>query len=197
METTAATPQTRLCRITHTTCTGLRILSLMALTLTLMSLTDVQGAAPPPVAPGETFGHQTHCFNMTPYEDELMLQVAQVAPASVKFYVGGVQWWGNGHYFIEAAGDGRVQDKRIDFSAVFFNHTPFGGGNRWGRFAASLHWPTLRGPWSLAITGDGRPGGEGSGTPYGIVGFLEPKPCSQLGTVPRGDPPNLALSPSK
>jgi hypothetical protein len=165
----------------------------------LLSLASAEAATAPRLALGETGGHETQCFQMTPYEDELALSWAYVAPKEINFYAVFAQWWGNGHYGIEGAGDAQFthNGNRQSISVVFFNHTELGSGNRWGRLAASIHLKTRQGPWTLAITGDGRPEGGGSATPYWITGFLVPKPCSQLGTVPRGDPPNLALAPSE
>jgi hypothetical protein len=168
----------------------------LTVTLTLGTVTQARSAAPPPVVPGETFGHQTHCFRLTPYEDELLLEVAQVAPAGARYYVTSAQWWGNGHYFLQAAGSGRSDGTRLDLTLTFFNHTEL-NGNHWGTLSLSMHRTRRQGPWSVVITGDGRPGGGGSGTPYGVVGALTPKPCDQLGNVPPGDPPNLALAPAE
>jgi hypothetical protein len=122
-----------------------------------------------------------------------MLDMALVAPPTVRFYTISAQWWGGRSYFIQGAGDGQVNhnDERFLMSLIFHNHTKWGSGKGAGRFAASIHQSTRKGPWSLSITG------EGSGTPYTIQGFLVPKPCSQVGTVPPGDPPNLSLAPAE
>jgi hypothetical protein len=173
-----------------------RIAAVAVAAAALMTMTVV-GASGASVAPGETMAHETHCWTMTPFEDELRLDVALVAPPTVGFYTLFAQWWGAGSYYIEGAGDGQVNHNgtRMSVSWVFFNHTEWASRNRWGRFAASIHLSTLKGPWTLSIAGDGRPEGGGSGTPYTIQGFLVPKPCSQLGSVPPGDPPNLSLAP--
>jgi hypothetical protein len=164
------------------------------MTVTFVAVPDARSAAPStPVAPGETMAHQTLCWSMTPFEDELMLDVALVAPPTVGFYTLFAQWFGAGHYFIQGAGDGQVNHdgERVSVSFIFHNHTELGTGKGGGRFAASIHLQTFKGPWSMAITG------ADSGTPYRIQGFLVPKPCSQLGSVPPGDPPNLALAPAE
>jgi hypothetical protein len=138
-------------------------------------------------------GARDPLLTMTPFEDELRLEVALVAPPTVGFYTIFAQWWGGRSYFFQGAGDGQVNHtgQRASVSFLFHNHTELGTGKGVGRFAASLHLSTRKGPWSLSILGDG------SGTPYAIQGFLVPKPCSQLGSVPPGEPPNLALAPAE
>jgi hypothetical protein len=180
----------------HTSLVAVAAAALM--TMTCVAVSDARSAAPStPIAPGKTTGHQGYCFTMTPFEDELRLDLALVAPPTVGFYTIFAQWWGAGRYLIQGAGDGQVNHNRtrVSVSFVFFNHTEWASRNRWGRFAASIHLSTLKGPWTLSITGNGRPEGEGSGTPYSIQGFLVPKPCSEVGTVPPSDPPNLVLAP--
>ena len=176
----------------HGTIRPTRIAAVVVAAAALLTVTVV-GASDASVAPGETMGHETHCWTMTPFEDELMLDMALVAPPTVGFYTISAQWWGGRSYFIQGAGDGQVNHngERVSVSFIFHNHTKWGTGKGAGRFAASIHRSTRKGPWSLSITG------EGSGTPYTIQGFLVPKPCSQLGTVPPGDPPNLSLAPAE
>lgn len=169
-----------------------RIAAVAVAAAALLMVTAV-GASGASIAPGETMGHETHCWTMTPFEDELMLDMALVAPPTVGFYTIFAQWWGGRSYFIQGAGDGQVHHngERVAVSFIFHNHTEWGTGKGAGRFAASIHRSTRKGPWSLSITG------EGSGNPYTIQGFLVPKPCSQLGTVPPGDSPNLSLAPAE
>jgi hypothetical protein len=171
----------------------------VALTVTAMLIEAGVGAYGASVPPGTIVGHQTHCFTMTPFEDELRLESALIAPPTVGFSTFSAQWRGGRSYLIEGAGDGQVTHNgtRVSVSLVFFNHTELASRNRWGRFAASIHLSTLKGPWALSITGDGRPEGGASGTPYSIQGFLVPKPCSQVGKGTPGDPPNLVLAPAE
>jgi hypothetical protein len=84
----------------------------------LMTLTVV-GASGASVAPGETMAHETHCWTMTPFADELRLDVALVAPPTVGFYTISAQWWGNGRYLIEGAGDGQVNHNGTRVSVSF------------------------------------------------------------------------------
>jgi hypothetical protein len=164
-----------------------RIAAIAAAAAALMMMTVVGTSG----ASGERITHETHCWTMTPFEDELKLEVALVAPPMVGFYTIFAHWRGGHSYFFEGAGDGQVSHngERVSVSFLFHNHTAWGTGKGDGRFTASIHLSTRKGPWSLSILG------ANSGTPYAIQGFLVPKPCSQIGTLPPGDPPNLALAP--
>lgn len=168
--------------------------ALIRTTVALMTLAWFGPSAIEALPPGETVGHQTICWTMTPYEDELRMEVALVEPRAVGFYTLGTQWYGGWTYFFEGAGDGLINFSRtrIAFSFLFYNHTQWGNGPGQGRFSASIATSTLNGPWSLAKVSEGiHPT-----SPYGAVGYLVRKPCSQMGSVPPGDPPNLVLAPS-
>jgi hypothetical protein len=131
-----------------------------------------------------------YCWGMTPFEDELLFQVTPVGPPTIGFYSIWARWLGNGHY--SRQGGGHIQPshngQRMSVSFVFYNHDDYGLGNIIGQFAASIHVSTRKGPWTVSIAGTR------SATPAMVTGFLVPKPCSQFGTTPPGDPPNLALS---
>ena len=130
-----------------------------------------------------------YCWSMTPFDDEIRFQVTPIGPPTIRFYGIWAIWLGNGQYFRQGGGHAEPNHdgKRVSVRFVFYNHDDYGYGNIIGQFAASIDRSTRKGPWTVSIAGTR------SATPAMVEGVLEPKPCSQFGTAPPGESPNLAL----
>jgi hypothetical protein len=131
-----------------------------------------------------------YCWRMTPFEDEIWFQMTPVGPPTIRFYSVWAIWTGNGHYMRQ--GGGRAEPShngtRLSVSFVFYNWDDYGLGNRIGQFSASIDRSTRKGLWTVSIAGIR------SATPAMAKGLLVRMPCSQVGTKPPADPPNLALT---
>jgi hypothetical protein len=92
-----------------------RIAAIAAAAAALMMMTVVGTSG----ASGERIAHETHCWTMTPSEDELKLEVALVAPPMVGFYTIFAHWRGEHSYFFEGAGDGQVSHNGERVSVSF------------------------------------------------------------------------------